>query len=653
MALTALVVTVGTCFNHVPEAAPELKNLFQVPRPWRCVLGIFTATAALVAAAWIQLVHRDSAGTAGLPIFLACITTATSVWAFTSGTEAAPRSAPWTDALKGSSVAAFILVGAVLLDEGLLRPLFGYSVTVARGPYLMFVAAFALLGAWTWRTTRVHFALAIAPALIAFFAGVSPFGEEREPIGHLGLRLLLTFTLVDLGMAIVISAALWRQGVIGFGRAAAGAGLMLAALFAGLFVLVFIAGIALAISEESVEFALIVALSACGALGASAYFLFIHRGLKPAVEGRTERTGWGPAALLFIPVFWLISVQVYAAPTFRYDLSSLGVPLAAYVGWRFGRWGNFAVFIGGMAWISSYMAGGFNTPGSLGTYALMIAIARLFSDTRHATLMLERRTPTLSLLLLLALMFGFGLQIASGPWRLSIVAEPYSYYVLFMLGLAGMDWRRPLSVALAVGALGFIARLFDAGSFRSGQLTYFVPVSSVATLLAVPFCFWMGRCMHMALFTSPVRQPPWAFWTSPLGMLVLLAVGVTYATWLDVYWQQPGMPRIPLELLTYSGVAAVAFTAGVLHGWRGFGWTAAVALGLGLVVPVAIAAIEAAGLIERMNYSLGPLRINFSGSISPFVVVGAIAFASMGARVRAAFASPSAKAMSQQSGFTT
>jgi hypothetical protein len=136
-------------------------------------------------------------------------------------------------------------------------------------------------------------------------------------------------------------------------------------------------------------------------------------------------------------------------------------------------------------------------------------------------------------------------------------------------------------------------------------------------------------------------------------MLVLLAVGVTYATWLDVYWQQPGMPRIPLELLTYSGVAAVAFTAGVLHGWRGFGWTAAVALGLGLVVPVAIAAIEAAGLIERMNYSLGPLRINFSGSISPFVVVGAIAFASMGARVRAAFASPSAKAMSQQSGFTT
>jgi hypothetical protein len=295
------------------------------------------------------------------------------------------------------------------------------------------------------------------------------------------------------------------------------------------------------------------------------------------------------------------------------------VPVAAWLGRRYGRHGIVTVAVGTAATLlPSFELGPFGFGGMPALYviALWVSIACAAPDPLRALMGGGRlfRSPSLFIcaLILLPISLSMGLHEFEdgGALRLSLALQPLLLFSLFLFGLAGFPPKPAIAGLTAAAILGMAMRFFglddivsaipahstdpDAGWISDFGFRY--RLDDLAALVTSLGYFVAGRLVEQC---RAADQPSSSLWRHPylaVGALTTLATLATIARQL-----LPPLPRIA-DLTgiygDYDALIIAGFLAGLLLRHAG------IALCFGLFVALVAASNAVAFMLGRGSLSV-------------------------------------------------
>jgi hypothetical protein len=306
------------------------------------------------------------------------------------------------------------------------------------------------------------------------------------------------------------------------------------------------------------------------------------KGAVAAAGAPVQIASW---QLLLLPV-----VVSYRSPSFghaAFDLRYLIVPVAAFLGARFGLSGVVAVAIGGLTFVISLSGSAWGAIGGHPSlYLIALAVAALAAWRRDAIAFPQwpRNVSTAMFwlpVLLVVMVFVRSATTSGADARLGFFFNPslLGYFLIFVLAARGAKLWLLAAGLLATAAVSWFlayAGVFPASS--SSAAVDMLPLQPVSALTALVF-FSAGA----ALKADPQRPIAWGWWRWPYWSAAVLLV----------LWSPPFDARVSpawhLRLgVDFAQSAAllpiVAFMLGALRGVRGV-WTAS-----GIATLLAVAA---------------------------------------------------------------
>jgi hypothetical protein len=276
-------------------------------------------------------------------------------------------------------------------------------------------------------------------------------------------------------------------------------------------------------------------------------------------------------ALFWIPALWALAFDWYAG-TFSFTPSYLIIPIAAYLGQRYGRRALWLVAVGGLPLLpplKSYAV--VSLPSALDVYVVALAVCALASDPRP----LAERAPRFGLPLLAAALAvlpwtlwlgGFEL----GEVRISVVFGLTSilWLLLFLVGWSAFPARlavAALALAAALG-MGLDGILPETGRHLAWEYRLDSPA---ACLLGIAY-FAAGRLWATMLRTraSPLSSRH-AYGLVLLVALVALGFVVNGVALTAMGFESHLLPRWGFLIGAPLGLPLTGLLGGLLAGRRG------------------------------------------------------------------------------------
>lgn len=282
---------------------------------------------------------------------------------------------------------------------------------------------------------------------------------------------------------------------------------------------------------------------------------------------------------LLVPVLPLL---LYNSPAFAgvsLSLPYLLIPIAAWLGRRYGAAGFIAILLGGLLALVPYLdmsAGSFG--GAFAVYFICIYVCRAAcADNPAQALMGDGRILRQPWVFPVTLIF-LPLSLYSGRYDLQedLVVDfyftllPLCFFILFLLGVAGL--RAGLAVGGIVGAvlLGIILEIAHVPNL--GTVEYQYHLDDLATLVTALGYFVAGR----AVTDADATRNPWRLrYVTTAAFVILALMPQIISAFL------PDLPPIPDYIGLngqYLALPLAALMAGYLLGYGGIGFCLVVTL---------------------------------------------------------------------------
>jgi len=276
-------------------------------------------------------------------------------------------------------------------------------------------------------------------------------------------------------------------------------------------------------------------------------------------------------ALLWIPALWALAFDWYAGP-FSFTPAYLAVPIAAYLGQRYGRRALWLVALGGLPlappleWYTFV-----SLPSALDVYLVALAVCALAADEHPLAERAPRFGPPLLAAALVVMpwtMSIYGFELAE--MRIGVVFGFIGllWFLLFLLGWSVFPARQAVAALALAAAVGMV---FDMIMPEVGRhLAWEYRLDSPAAFLIGIAYFATGRLWALMLRTRTVPLPPaHAYGAVLLVAAVALGYTVNRAALNAIGFEAHALPRWGYVLGAPLGLPIAGLLGGLLLGQRG------------------------------------------------------------------------------------
>lgn len=290
-------------------------------------------------------------------------------------------------------------------------------------------------------------------------------------------------------------------------------------------------------------------------------FLLLHLVQKPASEIKAGSA----TALWFIPLLWLACAHYPFGDEGAFAIVGAVPPIAAWMGWKFGRWGLVAVVVGCLPLALGATFGPVIFSGDFGLFLLSVALARIAAEKDRLRRYLEADRLTWQQFLFVVLGLTLALDFAAIGHPAEFSARHYVVFVLAMIGLSAM----PLS-GLAVG----LTLVAAAGLFlpsAAGSLGFLF--DDLGGLWLPAFVLYVSRAMRMRLVgdSLPMGRSGRTGVTAIASLEALFLVLLIYAAQTLPLLEGilNGVAESGLRPVNVDSALFAAFCLGLLYGRKG------------------------------------------------------------------------------------
>lgn len=322
---------------------------------------------------------------------------------------------------------------------------------------------------------------------------------------------------------------------------------------------------------------------------------------------------------LLLPILPLFTCYLAITDGLEVWPAYLLIPVAAWLGRRYGRHGIIAVAIGtAAALLPTFDLGPFAFGGTIGLYviALWVSIACAAQDPLHALIGGGRLFRSLSLfigaLIVLPISVSIGLhELEDGDaLRFPLTLQPLLLFSLFLFGLAGFPPMHAIAGLTAAAILGMAIRFFGVDDILSTQLanpadpdaawigdfSFSYRLDDLAALVTSLAYFFTGRLLEQWRAADQLGSSLWRHpYVTVCALTILAALGTIAPQLL------PPLPTIadPTGIYgDYYALIIASFLAGLLLRHAG------IAICLGLFVALIAASNAAAFMLGRGSLSV-------------------------------------------------
>jgi len=277
-------------------------------------------------------------------------------------------------------------------------------------------------------------------------------------------------------------------------------------------------------------------------------------------------------ALLWIPALWALGFDWYAG-RLSFTPAYLAVPIAAYLGQRYGRRALWLVGLGGLPLLPPLESYAFvSLASALDVYAVALVVCALAADERP----LAERVPRFGLPLL-------AVALAALPWTISFYGFELGgvrigvvfgftamlWFLLFLFGWSAFPARQAVA-ALALAAAAGIGLDTIVPEVRRHLLWAYRLDSPAAFLMGMAY-FAAGRLWATMLRTRASPLPPRYAYALVLFVAVVAALGYTAnrAAFNAIGFEGHILPRWSYLVGAPLGLPLAGLLGGLLLGRRG------------------------------------------------------------------------------------